>query len=204
MSDEGEDEGDYEDLGLDEEPADEDASVEADTGGLEEDAAGTDDDEDADEAADEAAEDDYAEPAEGPSPKARPDRQRTDPILRMSNNPRTVRVVAPEDRVTDNRLHKPEAALVLAMRAQQIAKYATMFTDGGALNDSFALAYKELYDRRCPFILRRPVGTGAGGEQIVEEWVVREMVLPPLTPPVALGAPGGPGAALGRAPQATK
>jgi hypothetical protein len=202
MSDDGEDEGEYEDLGIDEEPADDGLSVEADEAdvvGLDEDAAGTDED-DEDEDVDEVDED-YTEPVENPTPKARPERQKTDPILRMSNNPRTVRVVAPEDRVTDNRLHKSEAAFVLAMRSQQIAKYATMFTDGGALHDPFALAYKELYDRRCPFILRRPIGTGSGGEQVVEEWVVREMVLPPLTPPVALGAPsGGPGVAEARAP----
>jgi DNA-directed RNA polymerase subunit K/omega len=201
MSDDegGEDYGDYEDLGAGDEPADDEGLAEAepeaeaeaeaeedadaDEAGLEEDAAGTDDDDEGD---DEAG-DEEAEPVEPATQKARPERQKVDPILRMSNKPRFVRVVAPEDRVTDNRLHKSEAALVIAMRAQQIAKYATRFTEGGALHDPVALAFKELFDRRCPFILRRPIGTGPGGEPIVEEWVVREMTLPPLTPPVPLG-----------------
>ena len=162
--------------------ADADADEDADEVGLEEDAAGTDDEGEGDDAGDEEA-----DPVEPVMQKARPERQKVDPILRMSNKPRFVRVVAPEDRVTDNRLHKSEAALVLAMRAQQISKYATRFTEGGALHDPVALAFKELFDRRCPFILRRPIGVGPGGEPVVEEWCVREMVLPPLTPPAPLG-----------------
>lgn len=213
MSDDegGEDYGDYEDLGAGDEPADdevlaepepeadEDADADADEVGLEEDAAGTDDEDEGD---DEAG-DEEAEPVEPATQKARSERPKTDPILRMSNKPRFVRVVAPEDRVTDNRLHKSEAALVIAMRAQQIAKYATRFTEsredpGGALHDPVALAFKELFYRRCPFILRRPIGTGPGGELIVEEWVVREMTLPPLTPPVPLGGGRAPPAAATR------
>ncbi|NBQ43951.1 MAG: hypothetical protein EBU23_16185, partial [Mycobacteriaceae bacterium] len=149
---------DYEDLGAGEEPMDEEglAEVEPEV------------DEDADE---------EAEPVEPVTQKARPERQKVDPILRMSNKPRLVRVVKPEDRVTDNRLHKTEAAQIIAMRAQQIAKYGTHFTDGGSLHDPVMIAFKELLDRRCPLTLRRHIGTGPSGEPIVEEWDVRTMTL---------------------------
>jgi hypothetical protein len=198
--DEGGDYGDYEDLGVGEEdPVDDegladvaDPEIEVDAVddeeaeiGLEEDAAGTDEDEEDDEAGDEDA-----DPIEPVPQKARPERQKVDPILRISNKHRFIHVVPPEDRVTDHRLQKPEAAYIIGMRAQQIALYATRYTEGASLHDPVMLAYKELLDRRCPFILRRPVGTGPNGELLIEEWTVREMTLPPLTAPVPLG--GGP------------
>lgn len=191
---------DYEDLGAGEEPMDDEglAEVEPEVDedadeevGLDEDAAGTDDEDEGDD----GAGDEEAEPVEPVTQKARPERQKVDPILRMSNKPRLVRVVKPEDRVTDNRLHKTEAAQIIAMRAQQIAKYGTHFTDGGSLHDPVMIAFKELLDRRCPLTLRRHIGTGPSGEPIVEEWVVRTMTLPPLTPPVPLASGGGRAAA---------
>jgi DNA-directed RNA polymerase subunit K/omega len=195
--DEGDDDGDYEPLGVGDEPLDDDgpgadAEADADAEDLEGDeaaaeAAGTDDEDEGDEGDEAEAEGLDDEPPEPAAQKARPERARVDPMLRASNKPRYVQVVAPEDRVTDNRLHKSEAALVIAMRAQQIAKHATVFTDGGPLHDPAELAFKELLDRRCPLVLRRLIGHSPAGEQVVEEWVVREMTLPPLTPPAALG-----------------
>lgn len=123
------------------------------------------------------------EPAAPAAASARPERPKGDPLLRISNRPRVVRVVPAEERVTDGRLHKTEAAYLVAMRAEQIAKYATCFTDGGGLRDPVALAFKELLDRRCPLVIRRQVGVGPGGELLVEDWSVREMALPPLVPP---------------------
>lgn len=160
------------------------------------DAAGSDDD-DADD--DGAPPDEAGEEGEDPA-RAAPQRARVDPILRASNKARTVRVVPPDERVTDHRLQRAEAAYIIAMRAEHIAKYATSFTSAPTLHDPVAIAFKELYDRRTPFILRRAVGTGAAGELLVEEWNVREMTLPPLTAPVPLdgtstvgGAWRGPG-----------
>ena len=111
---------------------------------------------------------------------------RGDPTVRDANTPVRVLVVPPGERVTDNRLHKSEAAQVLAMRAQQIAKTARVFGGvgpEGPLRDPYALAYRELYARQCPLVLRRQVGVGAAGEVIVEEWSVREMSLPLLRAP---------------------
>ena len=111
---------------------------------------------------------------------------RGDPTVRDANTPVRVLVVPAGERVTDNRLHKSEAAQVLAMRAQQIAKTARVFGGvgpEGPLRDPYALAYRELYARQCPLVLRRQVGVGAAGEVIVEEWSVREMTLPMLRAP---------------------
>jgi DNA-directed RNA polymerase subunit K/omega len=198
MSDDGDDYGEYEEF----EPADDaglgdddgppspaaDADADDDELGLDEDAAGTDEDE--------------ADEPDEPHDRARPEKARVDPITRMSNKPRTVVVVPDDERVTDNRLHKSEAAYIISMRSQQIARHATCFVPGEGLHDPVSLAFKELLARRCPLKLRRTVGTGANGELIVEEWIVREMTLPALTPPVPLGtaaaarpyAPDAPGA----------
>jgi hypothetical protein len=102
---------------------------------------------------------------------------RVDPILRISNRHRTVRIVAPDERVTDNRLQQTEVAYILAMRAEQIARHATCFVPTTS-HSAIELAYRELYERRCPLLLRRQVGATVGGDLIVEEWNVREMALP--------------------------
>jgi len=109
---------------------------------------------------------------------------KADPVTRDANTPVQVIVVPASERITDNRLHKSEAAQVLAMRAQQIAKNAKTFIEGAhGLRDPYAIAYRELFDRKCPIILRRQVGTGTNGAVIVEEWLVREMALPLLRAP---------------------
>ena len=109
---------------------------------------------------------------------------KVDPVTRDANAPVQVIVVPASERITDNRLHKSEAAQVLAMRAQQIAKNAKTFIEGAhGLREPYAIAYRELFDRKCPLILRRQVGTGTNGAVIVEEWLVREMALPPLRAP---------------------
>ncbi len=212
MSDDegGEDYGDYEELAepayedddgvseaASEAPDDEPPPTEADEG-LEEDAAGTDD-----EAAEEAAEDAEEElniakespetgESRGAARGAAAQRPRIDPILRIGNKARVVHIVAPDDRITDTRLQPAEAAHVLATRAQQIAKHATSFTDAAGLHDPVEIALKELYDRRCPLRLRRQIGTGPAGELLVEEFNVREMTLPPLA---TLRTHGGPSSA---------
>lgn len=194
--DEGDDYGDYEDFGAVDEDVIEDGAVtpaaadedevdaaDEDEAGLEEEAAGTDEED--------SGADEEPEPIEPAAFRARAERQKVDPLLRLSNKPRAVIVVPADERETDNNLHKTEAAYVISMRSQQIARYSKCFTEGGGLHDPVALAFKELLDRKCPLILRRTVGTGPSGELIVEEWAVREMSLPPLTPPVPLGATKG-------------
>lgn len=162
-----------------------------------EDAAGSDEEDESE--AGEAGEGGEDEPFEqaGAASKAAPQRARVDPILRASNKPRIVRCVPPEERMTSHVLQKSEAAYIIATRAEQISKHPTAFVDIRGLHDPVAIAYKELFERRCPLVLRRPVGTGPAGEHLVEEWNPREMALPPLTPPVPLGGSAS-GSALGR------
>jgi DNA-directed RNA polymerase I, II, and III subunit RPABC2 len=183
MSDE-----EYEEAGQDEAAADEAGVTETEPGteasdddedyGLDEDAAGTDEGTDTEEPADE-----YVDP----QLEARPARQSTDPPTKKSNRSSVAVLIAPDERMTDNVLRRPEAAQVLATRAREIAEFATSFVDHEGLHDPVAIAYKELAARRCPLKVRRWVGTGPGQEEIYEEWRVNEMTLPPLTPPVVLG-----------------
>lgn len=143
--------------------------------GLDEDAAGTDDED-----SDEEGEDDEAPEEEQ---AARPDRAKVDPILRASNRSTTVVIVPPNAKITSDHLMRAEASQIIALRAQQISKSATAFVEIGDRRDPVEIAYHELYERRCPFRLRRLVGLGPANEQIVEEWDVRTMVYPNIPPP---------------------
>jgi DNA-directed RNA polymerase subunit K/omega len=118
-------------------------------------------------------------PVVSASRPAKPEKARVDPLLRASNKPRIVHIVADDDRMTDSRLQKTEAAAALAYRAKQIASFSTRFVESGDLHDPGQIAFKELYARRCPLKIRREVGTTPTGDLIVEEWKVSEMTLPP-------------------------
>ncbi len=122
---------------------------------------------------------------------ARPEAPKPDTLLMVSNRPRAVRIVPPDERVTEGRLHASESAYVLAMRAEQISKHATRFTTGDVPPDPVAIAFQELFERRCPLKLWRTVGVAPDGARLVEEWKVNEMTFTPLTPPVRL-APSAP------------
>jgi DNA-directed RNA polymerase subunit K/omega len=151
--------------------------------GLVEDAAGSIDEEDSAEMPEADVAPERGAPGKGGSASgpARPEKPKVDPLLRASNRPRVTLIVADDERRTDNRLQKTEAAAVLARRAKQIATYGKRFVDSGSLHDPVQIALKELYERRCPLKLRREVGYGPAGELLVEEWRVREMTLPPLS-----------------------
>lgn len=131
---------------------------------------------------DEEEGEDNAEPVEATEP---PPRARLDGVIKASNRPIRTIIVPAHERITDNRLHKSEAADIIAMRAQQIAASAMSFEDTSRdpARESYIKAYKELYQRRCPLILRRQIGWGSEGEKIIEEWNVREMTLPLIALP---------------------
>ncbi len=192
MSDDekGDDYGEYEDnlglegSGMEDEPLGRDVETEAERDeerGLDEDAAGSDIDDEEDEEDENGDHEDDEDDLTPIGIKATPTRQPVDPILRVANKPRSIIIVPPDQRTTDHRLHRNEAAFVIAMRAAEIAKTATIFTDPGGLHDPVAIATKELFDRRNPLKIRRQVGTAPTGEQIVEIWRIREMTLPPLS-----------------------
>lgn len=120
--------------------------------------------------------------------KAHASKKIIDPIVNMSNKSIKIRVVPPNERITDNRLHKNEAARIIAMRAAQIEKDAISFEPPELqLSDPVDKAIAELMHRKNPMTLRRHLSTtkvkGGGIVSIVEEWVVNEMTLPPLSIP---------------------
>lgn len=100
----------------------------------------------------------------------------------FKNKSRNVIIVPPEQRITDNRLHKNEASFIISTRAKEIANNATHFVENSTSNSAITLAYQELYTHKCPLKLRRQVGVNAKGDVIVEEWDTKTMVLPNIPP----------------------
>jgi hypothetical protein len=105
-------------------------------------------------------------------------------VLEKSNKPRTILIMASEDRITSDHLQKSERAALISIRAKQIAN------DGAPeyLNDivteikknkinisSNDIADAELLNRRCPLKLRREIGVNSKDELIVEEWDPNDM-----------------------------
>lgn len=108
--------------------------------------------------------------------------KKIDHIMKLSNKPRTIIIVPPEERITDNKLHKNEVSFILSTRAKEIAKNSTHFLENNTFNNAISIAYHELYSHRCPLKLRRQVGISSKGDIIVEEWDIKTMVLPNIPP----------------------
>lgn len=94
-----------------------------------------------------------------------------------------IKVVQPDDRITDNRLHKAEAAAAIGMRAEQIAQSGNAFVKTDGLDDAIKIAYKEFYSRMNPLVVKREIGIDNDGCILVEKWSVREMSIPQLPEP---------------------
>lgn len=108
--------------------------------------------------------------------------KRIDPIMKLSTKSRNIIIVPPEERITDNRLHKNEVSFILSTRAKEISKHATHFLENNTYSNAISIAYHELYTHRCPLKLRRQVGTTVKGDIIIEEWDTKLMVLPNIPP----------------------
>jgi len=108
--------------------------------------------------------------------------KKIDPIVKLSTKPRTIIIVPPDERITDNKLHKNEVSFILSTRAKEISKHATHFLENNTYTNAITIAYHELYTHRCPLKLRRQVGISAKGDIIVEEWDTKTMVLPNIPP----------------------
>lgn len=151
---------------------DEEAGAGADLGGAsseESDAAdsATDDDNAEDDAGDAAA---PAAPAPAaPAPAA----------------PRLVVIRDKSQYMTSNLMSRPEAAKVLAVRAEQIANHNNAFLPPGVAAkgpDPVAVALQELNAGMCPLIIRRwrTHGTGDPDEvRVAEDWAVNDLIVPP-------------------------
>lgn len=88
-------------------------------------------------------------------------------------------VVAPDERVTSNRINKHECVRVLQIRAKHIEDGRKIFLPNGYGNLSNALdiAEKELLDGYCPLTVVRKVFQ-TDKEVYVEHWPVRELAIP--------------------------
>lgn len=89
----------------------------------------------------------------------------------------TVKVSAPEDRITCNILNKFELATVIGMRATQISQGDDYFIEPDPkLVDPIQIAERELKSGKCPLILEREIKK-SGNVRFVEHWKVREMLI---------------------------
>lgn len=115
--------------------------------------------------------------------EADPEEEYGDQTLRRSAQSRQIIVVASDDRTSDDRLHTTEAAQLLAQRAEEIAKTGVHFAESaGGLHKPEDLAYAELYEGRCPLVVRRCMYSTAEYD-VVEDWSARELALPAIPPP---------------------
>mgnify|MGYP006130021127 CR=1 FL=1 len=69
-------------------------------------------------------------------------------------------------------LTKYEKARVLGYRAKQIECGAKPFIDPGDMINSIDIAKKELYSKKLPFIIRRPLPDGT-----FEDWPIQELII---------------------------
>ncbi len=67
-------------------------------------------------------------------------------------------IVKEEDRITSDYLSKYEMIELINIRATQISKGDYPFTDVKNLRDPISMAKKEVYDNRCPLLVKRAIG----------------------------------------------
>lgn len=86
---------------------------------------------------------------------------------------RKIKTIAPDQRMTSNIMTLYEFSEIIGIRILQIEKGSPVFTDVEELFDTYDMAIKELFDRKCPLMVIRRTGMY---EQ--EEWKVNEMGFP--------------------------
>lgn len=108
----------------------------------------------------------------------------TDPVKAARRETGCIKkIIIPNDqRITSDILTKFEYARVLAIRATHISKGMTVFTDYKGLFKEKDIALKELNEGKCPLIINRVIKE-TPYEVYIEQWKVREMILPNITIP---------------------
>jgi DNA-directed RNA polymerase subunit K/omega len=89
----------------------------------------------------------------------------------------TVKIVAPHNRRTSNRISLFEFVNVVGTRAQQIEGGDEFYIPIGTHTSSMEIAEAEVRAGKCPFIVERKLAT-QGYVQYVEHFSVNEMILP--------------------------
>jgi DNA-directed RNA polymerase I, II, and III subunit RPABC2 len=76
-------------------------------------------------------------------------------------------------KITTKYLTKYEKARVLGTRALQISMNAPVMVDVGNETDPLEIAYKELREKKIPFIIRRYLPDGS-----YEDWPLGDLIIP--------------------------
>lgn len=80
---------------------------------------------------------------------------------------------ADRPRITTRYLTKYEKARVLGTRALQISMNAPVMVDVGNETDPLEIAYKELREKKIPFIIRRYLP-----DRSYEDWPLEDLIIP--------------------------
>ena len=82
-------------------------------------------------------------------------------------------IIIPDNlRQSSDILTEAEYASLIGLRSKQIEKSNVCFTDVTDIINPIEMAQKELFDKKCPLMLRRNIG------RYVEHWNPNEMGLP--------------------------
>lgn len=92
-------------------------------------------------------------------------------------NHKVVIIVPSDERISSNRIQRPEMTEAIGIRVSQIEQGSPVFTDVTGYTDPILMAKKEFVDRKNPLILERAL-YDTPTEARVEHWVVREMTYP--------------------------
>jgi DNA-directed RNA polymerase subunit K/omega len=84
-------------------------------------------------------------------------------------------VIKEENRITSDVLSKYEIVELISIRATQISKGDHPFVDVVGLRDPISMAKKELYDNRCPLLVKRHIGNN-----MYEYWNPNNMSKPKI------------------------
>jgi len=92
-------------------------------------------------------------------------------------NHKIVRIIPNDERISSNRIQRPEMTEAIGIRVSQIEQGSPVFTDVKGYTDPILMAKKEFVDRKNPLILERALQESPT-EALVEHWLVREMTYP--------------------------
>jgi DNA-directed RNA polymerase subunit K/omega len=97
----------------------------------------------------------------------------TNEDLHDSHYHRIIKIVPVASRVTSEVMTLFEYSDIIGIRTTQIENGAPVYTDVAGLISAKNMAIKELFDRKCPHIIKRRVG-----QFLEEQWSAREMAFP--------------------------
>ncbi|PRW57780.1 DNA-directed RNA polymerases and III subunit RPABC2 [Chlorella sorokiniana] len=91
----------------------------------------------------------------------------------LEQGPGQAAPAAQQQRITTRYLTKYEKARVLGTRALQISMNAPVMVEVGTETDPLEIAYKELREKKIPFIIRRYLPDNS-----YEDWSLSELIIP--------------------------